>query len=107
MRAGGLRNERIILQKPVRTTDKFGAEKVTWEVVRTVRAERVKMSGRISEEVGERFPGYSVEFNIRYPIRAEEHWRVLHMGGNLYEITNVIPNRDRQMKTLVCERVNE
>ena len=107
MRAGGLRNERIILMKPVKVTDKFGAEKVTWETVRTVCAERAKMSGRMSEEMGERFPGYSVEFNIRYPVPAEEHWRVQHQGGVLYEISNVIPNRDRQMKTLVCERVNE
>lgn len=107
MRAGGLRNERIILMKPTKVTDKFGAEKVTWMPVRTVRAERAKMSGRMSEEVGERFPGYSVEYNVRYPIPVEEHWRALDSAGALYEISNVIPNRDRQMKTLVCERVNE
>lgn len=107
MKAGGLRNERLVLMKPVTTTDKYGSEKVTWETVRTVRAERVKMNGRMDVEVGERFAGYSVEFNIRYPIHAEEHWRVLHIGGVLYEITNVVPNRDRQMKTLVCEKVNE
>ncbi len=107
MRAGGLRQERIVLLKPVRETDRFGAEKTTWETVGTVRAERVKMTGRMSEEVGERFPGYTVEFNIRFPIHVEEHWRAQPQGGDLYEIQSVIPNRDRQMKTLVCERVNE
>lgn len=107
MRASGLRNERIKLLRPERITDRFGAERVEYKEVQTVHAERVKMSGTMRSEVDERFPSYVVEFNIRYPIRVEEHWRLQPMGGYLYEITSVVPNRDRQMKTLVCERVNE
>ncbi len=93
--------------KPERITDKFGAEKTVYQQMQTVHAERVKMSGSMSGEVDERFPSYVTEFNIRYPIEADEHWRLQPMGGYLYEITSIIPNRDRQMKTLVCERVNE
>ncbi len=108
MRAAGLRGELYTLTKSVTTTDKFGAKKQTWVEVMKIHAERVKMSGRISEEDGERFPAYSAEYNIRYPIHVEEHWRIQAVsGGNLYEITNIIPNWDRQMKTLVCDRVNE
>lgn len=93
--------------KPERITDKFGAEKTVYQQMQTVHAERVKMNGSMSGEVNERFPSYVTEFNIRYPIEADEHWRLQPMGGYLYEITSIIPNRDRQMKTLVCERVNE
>ena len=107
MRAAGLRNERITLMKPERITDKFGAEKTVYQQMQTVHAERVKMNGSMLGEVDERFPSYVTEFNIRYPIEADEHWRLQPMGGYLYEITSIIPNRDRQMKTLVCERVNE
>lgn len=107
MRAAGLRNERITLMKPERITDKFGAEKTVYQQMQMVHAERVKMNGSMSGEVDERFPSYATEFIIRYPIEADEHWRLQPTGGYLYEITSIIPNRDRQMKTLVCERVNE
>ncbi len=107
MRASGLRNERVVLLRPTRATDKFGAESIVYEATLTVHAERVKMSGTLRGEVGERFPSYAVEYNVRYPIEVEEHWRLLAVGGYLYEVASVVPNRDRQMKTLVCERVNE
>lgn len=108
MRASGLRGELYTLSHAVVKTDKFGSKTTTWEVVNKVHAERVKMSGNMNLENGERFADYTAEFNIRYPVRVEEHWRLQStLGGNLYEITNIVPNRDRQLKTLQCDRVNE
>ena len=93
--------------EPVTVTDKFGAEATEWKDVRRVHAERVKFSGRRSEEVSEHFPAYNVQFRIRDVHRMAENWRVQHEGGNLYTVVAIEPNRERGMLTLICERVNE
>ena len=98
---------RIVLLEPKRTTDKFGAEVDTYEQTRTVHAQRVSTSGDRSEEVGEHFPDYKVEFNIRDAHPVDENWRVQQLGGYLYTVTNIVPNLDRGMKSLKCVRVNE
>ena len=38
--------------------------------------------------------------------QTNETWRVKQLGGYEYTVTNIIPNIDRGMKTLICERVN-
>lgn len=106
MRAGGLRY-RLELLKPERVTDCMGAETVAYTKTRTVWAERVKVSGNRAEEVGEHFPDYSAEFNIRAAHAVEENWRVRQLGGYLYTVTGVIPNLEKGYKALRCERVNE
>lgn len=105
---------RIKLLKPVATanaygeeTNAYGEETNAYELQRTVRAQRVKQSGNRSEEVGEHFPDYRAEYNIRDAHQVEENWRVQQLGGYLYTVVAIIPNLDRGMKTLVCERVNE
>lgn len=84
----------------------YGEEAATYTYVRTVHAERVKASGFRSEEVGEHFSDFRAEWNVRdvHPVR--ENWRVKQVGGYEYTVTAVVPNLDRGMMTLVCERVN-
>lgn len=106
MRAGALKYKLELLE-PKRTTDRMGAEKVEYTKTRTVWAERVRATGTVSEEVGEHFPDYTVEFNIRDAHPVQENWRVRQLGGYLYTVTNIIPNLDKGYKTLLCERVNE
>lgn len=106
MIAGRMRH-RITLLEPVTETNDYGEEKTAYAVTRTVHAERVKQSGSRSEEVGEHFPDYRAEFNIRDAHPVQENWRVQQSGGHLYTVTNIIPNPDRGYKTLVCVRVNE
>ncbi len=98
---------RVKLLKPNRTVNKFGEETVVWAAAGTVHAERVKQTGYRSDEVGEHFADYSVQYNIRDAHAVSEGWRVQQLGGYLYTVTNIIPNLDRGYKTLVCERVNE
>lgn len=74
---------------------------------RIVNAERVKHTGSRSEEVAEHFPDYSAEFNIRDAHPIQENWRVQQLGGNLYTVTNIVPNLEKGYKTLICVRVNE
>ena len=106
MRAGALKYK-LDLLKPKRVTDRMGAETVEYEKTRTIWAERVKASGNRSEEVGEHFPAYSAEFNIRDAHPIAENWRVRQLGGYLYTVVAIIPNSDRGYKILLCDRVNE
>ena len=106
MRAGALKY-RLTLLEPQRVTDRMGAERVDYIETRTVRAERVRTTGNRSEEVGEHFPDYRAEFNVRDAHPVKENWRVQQLGGYLYTVVAIIPNIDRGMNTLVCERVNE
>lgn len=106
MRAGKLKYKLTLLE-PQRATDRMGAEKVTFKETRTVYAERVRATGNRSEEVGEHFPDYTVEFNIRDAHPIAENWRVQQLGGYLYTVVSIIPNLDRGYKTLLCNRVNE
>lgn len=106
MRAGALKYKLQILE-PAYVEDRMGAKKVSYTPRRTVWAERVTTSGHRSEEVGEHFPDYSAQFNIRDAHPVAENWRVKQLGGYLYTVTAIIPNLDRGYKTLLCERVNE
>lgn len=106
MRAGAMKYRLALLRLETLTND-FGEEAETYIQTRVIHAERVKHTGYRSEEVGEHFPDYRVEFNIRDAHPVEENWRVQMLGGHLYTVTNIIPNIDRGMKTLVCVRVNK
>lgn len=107
MRAGSLKY-RLRLLKPVYAdTDGFGAKPTVWTPTVTIHAERVKASGRRTLELGEQFADYHVEFNIRDAHKVRENWKVEELGGYVYNVVNVIPNRDRGMLTLICERDNE
>lgn len=106
MRAGAMKYRLTLLRPPLKAEDKYGAEELKFEATRTVWAERVKFSGRRSEETGEHFPDYSAQFNIRDAHPIGENWRV-RLCEDLYTVTNIIPNRDRGFNTLICERVNE
>lgn len=97
----------LTLKQPTEVTNTFGERAVTYTDTVTVHAERVKHSGGRSEEVGEHFPDYRVEFNIRDAHTVGENWRVQQLGGYLYTVTAIEPNLDRGYKTLICVRVNE
>lgn len=106
MRAGAMRY-RLKVFKPVKGISGFGSEKSEYECFGVINAERVKLTGQQSMEVGEEFADYRADFNIRDAHKVKSGWRVLQLGGNLYEVANVIPNIDRGMLTLQCVRVNE
>ena len=106
MKAGPMR-EWLHVLRPTIDTDDFGSENIRWADINHVHAERVKFSGRRSEEVGEHFPDYSVQFRVRDVHMVEENWRVLEDGGYLYTVLAIEPNVHKGFNTLICERVNE
>lgn len=106
MQAGRMKYKLELLE-PIEGSNAFGEETPKkFAKFRTVAAERVKMSGNCSDEVGEHFPDYRAEFNIRDAHPVKENWRVKQLGGYVYTVTNIIYNLDRGMQTLICERVN-
>lgn len=105
MQAGRMRY-RLELLEPVKSVSGSGACAEAYVPRGTAHAERVRMSGRRVEEVGEHFADYHVEFNVRDAHPVRDGWRVRQLGGDLYAVTNVVPNRERGMLTLVCDRVN-
>lgn len=98
---------KLVILQPVVAADEAGGEDTQYRAVRTIHAEHVKFSGRRSEEVGEHFPDYRAEFNIRDAHPIQPNWRVQLLGGDLYTVVAITPNLDKGYKTLVCERVNE
>lgn len=106
MIAGRMKYKLRIL-KPVIEENGFGESKTEFAATVTVWAERVKLTGSRADEVGEHFPDYRCEFNIRANHAIRENWRVTDLStGYDYTVTNIIPNIDRGFKTLVCDRIN-
>ena len=98
---------RLRLLRPVRTQSATGAPKSSFVDAGVAYAERVKMNGGSSEREKDTFSDYRVEWNIRDAHEVKETWRVEELGGYLYEVVNVIPNKERGMLTLVTNRVND
>lgn len=106
MRAGTLTYKLIIL-KPETVRNKLGEKSLAWTEQKAVHAERVRLTGSRSEEVAEHFPAYSVNWNIRAAHTIEENWRVQEVGGYLYEVLAIEPNKRKGYLTLITQRVNE
>lgn len=107
MIAGRMRSMLVVYQPTTITTDS-GAETITFEEYGTIHAERVKLSGRMSQQVAELFSEYDAEYNVRDAHSVAEGWRVQDkQSGILYLVCNVYPNLDKGYKTLKCSRVNE
>lgn len=106
MIAGRMRHH-LVLYEPTTSVNIYGEEVLSFTATATIHAERVTISGRQSDEVGEHFPDYSVRYNIRDAHDVAERWQVEEVGGYRYTVTAILPNIARGYKTLVCERLNQ
>lgn len=106
MNAGSL-TYRLVAIEYVTTEDPLTGEKISEWIDRfTMRAERIKLTGKAvvrgSESVIEADAAYYVR--IQHPIK--DGWRVRELGGDLYDVV-VEPNREKQLKILKCKKVND
>lgn len=109
MMAGKL-TELLEVRDAVKENGKFTSGAVKYvKREHPIRAELRKQRGSVRESGGELFPAYDAEFNVRYHHKLTEGSRVKHLteGGLLYRIDNILLNRARGMKTLLCSKVNE
>jgi SPP1 family predicted phage head-tail adaptor len=102
--AGDL-NERITLQKPTITRGTDGSETITYATEKTIRAERMKRSGKefyaaqkVNAEVTELFKTW-------YRSGMDNRWRVVY-GNRTLEIVDIddLGKRDGEM-ILRCKEV--
>lgn len=98
---------RLTMLMPVKGDEVFGSSDIKYQEAGVIHAERVKISGRSSEEAGEHFSDYHSEWNVRDAHPVKEGWRVAQLGGVEWNVTNVIPNLDKGYKTLICDKVNK
>lgn len=98
--------DRLLILKPEVIENRFGEKETVFTYLKTIYAERVKATGQRKDEVGEHFPDYSVQWNVRIAQPVAENWRVEEQDGYLYNVFAIVPNKRCAMKTLVCERVN-
>lgn len=100
-------NTRVAILRPVVVVNDYGEEKTSWEHVREVWADRVKYSGHMSNEVGEHFADYRATFNVWLNVPCGDGWRLMERGGHIYNVVSVEDSVHKQLRTIVCERVNE
>ncbi|MBR1436131.1 MAG: phage head closure protein [Bacteroidales bacterium] len=105
MIAGRL-TELVTLQRPTVSTDAFGAESTTFADSATVHAEVVWKTGNTGMQVGELFPSGHVEIIIRDAHEVSEKWRAVY-DGTVYSVSALEHNRQRGLKRLICDKVNE
>ncbi len=100
---------RLQLYKPEESAGKFGMEASSYTESRTIRAERVNIRGDRRIELHEIYPDYKVTYRVRSSHSdITEGWRLREVGTSmLFEVCNVIPDKERGLLTLECEKVNE
>lgn len=106
MRAGGLRKYRIEIQRSSESENRFGEREKIWETAVETKADVISKSGTRINDVHELTPFYSVDFRIRQYHEVDEKMRVI-FNGKKYRILAIPPITDKQMKTLICELINE
>lgn len=104
MKAGKL-TERIKLLRPETVTDKFGEDHQSFVEYKEVWADRNWKGGDTHTEASENFATVRQDFLIHYAHPVAEDWRVEYEGV-LYAVSAIEPNRRRNYKRIICDRVN-
>jgi len=105
MIAGRL-TETILLQEIATVVGDFGEHKTIYYNRDTVRAEAKWRSGNLSNEASEVFDAAGIEFLIYDAYQVAPRWRVRY-AGETYTVTAVQRMRKKNLKRLICEKVNE
>ena len=100
---------RLQLYRPAGEESIFGMTSGGYTEDKIIRAERVKYIGSHGIELHEVYADYRVSYRIRDAHSfISEGWRLKELGSSvLMEVRNVVPNKERGMLTLECEKVNE
>lgn len=94
--------------EPVYEAGSGGSQQTRYDSRGRARAERVRLTGRRIDEVGEHFADYSVVWRVRSSVPCKENWRVREPGADiLYSVTHIEPEPRIGAQVIYCERVNE
>lgn len=106
MRAGGLRRNRIEIQKHVEVKNEYGERVKVWTKHIETRADIDFKSGARRQDMHEMTTSYNFDFRIRIYHEVDESMRILYKGKK-YRIEAILPHQDKQMQTLIGKRINE
>lgn len=85
-----------------------GSQSIVYRTLGKARAERVRLTGRRVDEVGEHFADYSAAWRVRASVPCKENWRLHEPASDiLYSVTHIEPEPRIGSKVIYCERVNE
>lgn len=100
-------DSRLDVYRMVQKKGEYGAIVAEYEPVKTIAADRVKHDGRKMIVVGEQFPYYTADYNIRDGNEIKEGWRVKDLDTGIeYEVAACIRDRIKRMITIKCIGVN-
>lgn len=106
MRAG-LLNEVIKVEKPVTTTNEYGANYIQWETfIGRTKAQVTYSSGNRLNENNEIIFAYEVVFTVRIYHQIDERMRIIWKNRK-YRILSIEENRKLQSLTIKGELINE
>lgn len=106
MRAG-LLSEVIKVERPVTTTDEFGANYIQWETfISKTKAQVTYSSGNRLNENNEIIFAYEVVFTVRIYHQIDERMRIIWKNKK-YRILSLEENKALQSITIKAELINE
>jgi len=103
----GARRHVITIQQRTRVQDAHGIN-FTWATYSQPFASREFISGRETTEADGFQNIINVRFNIHYDSSVTDEMRVKDVDGNIYEITDILPDNDSGKKSLIlnCVQTN-
>lgn len=103
---------RLRWRKPSALVTATGAREVTFINQGIILAERASMRATERNEAGEMYADMHAEYNVRYQHNIRRGDRLTECdeygveNGVEMEVTAVINNRRKGLKTIICDRVN-
>lgn len=103
---------RLRWERPQTSITGTGALLAKYTTLAYIRAERASMRATERNEAGEMYADIHAEYNVRYLHDIRRGDRLTEVSdedtdsGALMEVTAVIANRRKGLKTVICDRVN-
>lgn len=104
----GRRNEKIMLQSPVYTTDTSGEQYISsWSTIYDLWAELQFKGGKENYQMGQLVGAQERTFVTTYITGIRQDMRLVH-GQDIYDITDIQPNNNRRETAIIAiKRDNE
>lgn len=99
--------DRVELLEPVRTSDGYGSVATSWSSHGIIHAQVQWKSGKESVSAAEVFSDERIDVILWNKTSIRTDWRVQIPEGNLYQVVAIEPTPSKNMKRVICGRVNE
>lgn len=87
--------------------DRNGQLITRWLEKPMIRAGRTRLTPTGSAKTAEAFAGYDATYDVRSYHEVTTGWRVQEPGMPVMAVENVLTNRRRGYKSLLCRKIND